>query len=90
MLCQYKDIFGKPNEGVHAYRFFGIAVVDFILTIVGAIIIATYFKYDYTTTIIVTFIVGIIMHSIFCVDTALNKVIFDIKEKQVNNNNESN
>lgn len=83
MFCQYKDIFGKPNEGVHAYRFLGIAIVDFVMTIVGAIIIAAYFNYDYTITIIVTLIIGVIVHRLFCVDTALNSIIFDIKEKQV-------
>lgn len=88
MLCQYKDIFGKPNEGAHSYRFLGIAIVDFLMTIIGAIIIAYYFKYDYIVTIIVTFIIGIIVHRIFCVDTALNSIIFDIKTKQLNNNNE--
>lgn len=27
-LCEYKDIFGIPNEGVHSYRLFNIAIVD--------------------------------------------------------------
>ena len=88
MLCAYKDIFGKPNEGVHSYRFFGIAIVDFLMTIIGAIIIAYYFNYDYIVTILVLFILGIILHRIFCVDTALNSIIFDIKTKQLDNNNE--
>ena len=90
MLCKYKDIFGKPNEGAHSYRFLGIAIVDFMLTLIGAIIIAAYFKYDYIVTIIVTFIIGILVHRIFCVDTALNSIIFDIKTKQLDNNNEPN
>ena len=32
-LKQYKDIFGKPNEGVHSYRLFDVAIVDLLLTI---------------------------------------------------------
>ena len=36
-FCKYKDLFGKPGEGVHSYRIFNIAIVDVILTIFGRI-----------------------------------------------------
>lgn len=39
MFCQYKDIFGKVNEGVHSIRIINIAIVDVILTLVLAYII---------------------------------------------------
>ena len=39
MLCKYKDILGKVGQGVHSYRLFGIAIVDVLLTILGAYII---------------------------------------------------
>ena len=32
-LCQYKNIFGEPKKGIHAYRIFNIAIVDLLLTI---------------------------------------------------------
>ena len=35
-LCRYKHIFGKPNTGIHTYRFFNIAIVDVMLTILLA------------------------------------------------------
>ena len=35
-LCKYKDILGKPGQGVHSYRIFNIAIVDVILTISAA------------------------------------------------------
>ena len=35
-LCKYKDSLGKPKEGIHSYRFLGIAIADFLLTIVLA------------------------------------------------------
>jgi hypothetical protein len=35
-LCKYKDMFGKPNTGVHKYRLFNIAVVDVLATIAVA------------------------------------------------------
>ena len=86
-LCQYKDIFGKPNEGAHMYRLYDISIVDVILTILGSIIIAYVFNVDYVQTIILLFILGIIMHRMFCVDTTINKFIFGKNEKNENNNN---
>lgn len=35
-LCKYKDILGRPNEGVHSFRIFNIAIVDVLLTILAA------------------------------------------------------
>lgn len=29
MFSEYSDIFGKPNEGVHSYRFLDTAIVDY-------------------------------------------------------------
>lgn len=86
-LCQYKDIFGKPNEGVHMYRLYDIAIVDAIFTILGGIIIAYMFSFDYVQTIVLLFILGIIMHRMFCVDTTINKFIFGKQIKNENNNN---
>jgi hypothetical protein len=35
-LCPYRNILGKVREGVHAYRFMHIAIVDVLMTVVGA------------------------------------------------------
>ena len=35
-FCKHKDIFGKPNEGVHKYKIMNIAIVD----VLGTILIA--------------------------------------------------
>jgi hypothetical protein len=77
MLCKYKDIFGKPNEGVHSYRILDLAIVDVIMTIIGAIIIAYLFNFNYMLTIIILFLIGIIMHRVFCVNTTIDKILFD-------------
>ena len=45
MPCKYKDIFGKPSEGVHSIRLFNIAVIDVIMVIIGGLFIAHYFNY---------------------------------------------
>lgn len=82
-LCQYKDIFGKPNEGVHSFRVFGFAAVDIILTLLAAFIISKVYKgrsiagikLDFVNVTIALFLVGILLHWIFCVDTKLNRCL---------------
>lgn len=74
-LCRYKDIFGKPNEGVHSYRFFGIAIVDLFLTLLVAYIVAYKYKKSFIEISVVFIIIGIIAHSLFCVDTAFNRFL---------------
>jgi len=79
--CPFKnlsEIFGRPNEGAHSYRFMNLAIVDILGTIIGAFIIAKIFKLNFTVTLIVIFIIGIILHRLFCVNTTINKLIFGV------------
>ena len=76
-LCKYSNIFGAPNTGVHSYRIFDIAIVDLGLTIVLAFGLSFYLDTNFILTLIVILILGIIMHKIFCVNTTLNKLIFE-------------
>ena len=46
-FCKYKDILGKPGEGVHSYRLFDIAIIDVVLTIGLALFIKKYILEDY-------------------------------------------
>ena len=46
-LCKYKNALGKPGKGVHSFRIFGIAIVDVILTILAAYLIARFFKFNF-------------------------------------------
>jgi len=76
MLCQYRDIFGKVGEGVHSYRFAGIAIVDTILTILLAYAIAFFTGCNFWKILIITFIGGILIHRLFCVRTTIDKLLF--------------
>lgn len=76
MLCKYKHMFGKPNEGVHSLRLFDIAFVDVLFTLLGALIIHYTLEYNFWVVLIILFIIGIIAHHIFCVDTTINKLLF--------------
>jgi hypothetical protein len=75
-LCRYKDIFGRPREGAHAYRIFDIAVVDVAATVVVAFLIARVFGFSLWKSLVVLFIVGIISHRAFCVRTTVDKLLF--------------
>lgn len=76
MLCKYKDALGKPKKGIHSYRIFNIAIADVIMTIIGAVIISYLFKFNFWTTLIILFLLGIIAHRIFCVNTTVDKLLF--------------
>jgi hypothetical protein len=76
-LCKYKDILGKPNQGVHSYRIFNIAIVDVLLTILGAYILSIFTNYKFIYTLIGMFILGIILHRLFCVRTTVDKLLFN-------------
>ena len=76
-FCKYKDIFGKIGEGIHSIRIYNIAIFDVILTIISAIIIHKIFPYfSIYTTVFLLFILGIIMHRLFCVRTTIDKFLF--------------
>jgi len=74
-LCQYKDVFGKPGEGVHKYRVLDIAIVDTVLTLFLALLLAKLLKLNNFGGILIAFSLGIILHKIFCVETTLNKIL---------------
>jgi len=76
MLCQYKNLFGKVGEGAHSYRIANIAMVDTILTILGAYLIHLVTGYHFAYTLLGLFLSGILLHHLFCVRTTVDRVIF--------------
>jgi len=77
MLCKYKNALGEPKKGVHKYRFFNIAIVDVILTIIVACILSYFFKWRFWLTLLILFLLGIIAHRIFCVKSTIDKALFE-------------
>ena len=67
---------GIVNTGIHSYRIFNIAYVDVIMTIVGSLLLAWINKWSYIKTIVGMFILGIIVHRMFCVRSAVDKWLF--------------
>ena len=93
-LTKYKDIFGKPNEGVHSYRFLNLALVDIIVTIIFGILIGlilnkiddsksqnknlrfSIFSFNIIKIIVLLFLLGIVLHRLFCVRTTIDRLLF--------------
>ena len=75
-LCRYKDIFGRPREGAHAYRIYNIAIVDVAATIIVAFILSRAFALSFWKSLVGLFLIGIISHRAFCVRTTVDKWVF--------------
>ena len=75
-LCKYKDVFGKPGQGAHRFRIFDIAIVDTLLTVLLAFVIAHFGGISLMYVIPGTFFFGIVLHRLFCVRTTVDKLLF--------------
>ena len=75
-LCKYRNALGVPGKGVHSIRLGGIAVVDVIMTLIGAYIIARIMRASFAWTATGLFLLGIILHRLFCVRTTIDKLLF--------------
>jgi hypothetical protein len=85
-LCKYKNLFGEPKTGLHNYRIFDFAIFDILTTILGSviihqIIIVQILKKSDTIklwmVIVFMFILGILLHRLFCVRTTVDKLLFN-------------
>lgn len=79
-LCKYKDIFGKPNEGIHSIRLLNIAIVDLGLTMLVALAISYFGGITYWKVLLLLLLLGILMHRLFCVRTTIDKLLFSDDE----------
>ena len=75
-LCQYSDTLGSPGKGIHSYRLLDIAIVDVILTMIGAWLLSCFFGGSYIQWLLILFLTGIILHRLFCVRTTVDKWLF--------------
>jgi hypothetical protein len=67
---------GVPNEGVHSIRVFNVAIIDVVLVFIVAYILYYYTDGNFWMYLIVLFILGIILHRVFCVRTTIDKLLF--------------
>ena len=75
-LCKYKNALGEPKKGVHSYRLFGVSIMDVLMTLIGAAIISYFSGYSFFYVAIFLFVLGIILHRLFCVRTTVDNILF--------------
>ena len=75
-LCPYKNALGIPGKGIHSYRIFNIAIMDVLMTVIGALVISYLSGWNFGWTLLGLFLLGIILHRLFCVRTTIDKLLF--------------
>jgi hypothetical protein len=75
-LCPYKYIFGVPGTGIHRFRFLDTAIVDYLGTIVLAMIVTKVTKVPLVISTILMFVLGILFHYLFCLSTGTEMWLF--------------
>ena len=68
-FSQFRDIFGKPGIGVHKYKIMGTAIVDYVLTLVLALVWTYFTGFPLVLSTIMMFVIGIVCHILFGVPT---------------------
>lgn len=84
-LHKYRDMLRKPNTNVHAITIYGVPVVDFIITLVGASVLSYVRQTDLLMTFIGSLILGEFLHYVFGVNTRFFNYIgiyFDEKQNK--------
>ena len=66
---KFSNIFGEVGKGVHSIRILNTALVDYILTIVLSFLLAWISGVPVVLMTIIVFVVGIILHILFGVNT---------------------
>ena len=75
IFSQYKNLFGEIGKGSHKYRFMNAAIVDYAVTILGAILITYLTDIPLVLTTIGLLILGILLHYLFGVETTTMKYL---------------
>ncbi len=75
-MCKYRHVFGEERKGFHSWRLFDVAIGDVLLTVLGAYWIAKALNVSFIATLILVFVLGIVMHRLFCVNTKVNVLLF--------------
>lgn len=75
-LCKYSEYLGLPNQGIHSYRLFDVAIIDVIFTVIAAYFLARLFDRSFILCLVVLFIIGIVFHRVFCVRTKIDRLLF--------------
>jgi hypothetical protein len=80
MSCPYQNALGIPGQGFHSYRLFNIALGDVVLLLLFAVvvqwIINQFSTCSYNLAVLISFLIGIVIHRICCVRTTIDQLLF--------------
>jgi len=74
-LSKFKHLLGVPGKGAHSYRLFNSALIDYVLTLLGAFLLTYLTKVPVVLTTIFAFVLGIVLHVLFGVPTEAVKFL---------------
>ena len=77
-LCPYKNLIGEPKQGIHSIRVMDIAIMDVVISLLGAYLLSILlpYKHAFLYAIFIVFGLGIVLHRLFCVRTTVDKWLF--------------
>ena len=75
LFSQYSDLFGKAKMGFHQTRFLDAAAFDYFGSLIVAMITTYFSKIPLVLTTIGIFVIGLILHYLFGVQTASLKYL---------------
>ena len=68
-FSRFKNALGEANKGVHQYKVLNTAIVDYILTLLGAFALTYFSDIPLVLTTVGLFIMGMFLHILFGVNT---------------------
>lgn len=75
-LSKYKNIFGKPKEGVHKNRVLYMAATDVFGTIAISWVVSYFSNIRFLVVLFVIWVTAIVLHRLFGVRTTIDKILF--------------
>lgn len=86
-LCPYKNMFGEPGKGAHAYRVMNLAIVDLLATLGAAMLTAWLMGQNVIgwwsiTLFFLLVVISVVVHRMFCVNTTLTRLVFEELTRQ--------
>lgn len=70
MSCPYANYLGVPGQGVHSTRILGMALNDWLATIILAILISFMFNVNFVYSLVGLFVLGEVLHYMYGVKSA--------------------
>jgi hypothetical protein len=74
-FSKFKNVLGVPGKGIHKYRFLNTGAIDYFGTLIGAFLLTYITKIPLVLTTIILFLLGLIFHFLFGVETDATKFL---------------